>query len=451
MLGCRKINFKFLKFLTLAFLITVFVYGWYEYREFTSVPTERLTAGSYYPEMAPDSHHYYLQLPIDHNDSSRGNFTDFYILSPNFEPGENVVFWLFDNQQEAVGMITSPKDFEYFENKLEGLSYVLIGNRGVNPTLFPEVYNKDGSVNYSLAVNLYGSAQQIEDIEAVRQDMQDKGLLPREGKIMLYGGSGGGFLVQQYLDRYGSHVSRALIESSGVPDLARQHNVTFASNLYESNPEAANVYFSLSQNEPEPSLAFMMFKLGLQGDTYSQIRMAESKAEGSTFRSKYLYFKKWVLPPNNFPFVSFIFSIPSEVEVKVRIYELTGADLLDYNPTSPKEINLMYEWTRVVIADFLKANEEGIISTPHFSLNRSNYTGEIMVWSGTRDQDFSTQTGQWISDSYPHSRQAVFNETHTREQYDNYYLNFRKAFFTTGMESLETQSYYRDSRQLNRK
>lgn len=81
MLGCRKINFKFLKFLTLAALITVFVYGWYEYREFTSVPTERLTAGSYYPEMAPDSHHYYLQLPIDHNDSSKGILQTFTFLA----------------------------------------------------------------------------------------------------------------------------------------------------------------------------------------------------------------------------------------------------------------------------------------------------------------------------------------------------------------------------------
>jgi len=451
MLGCRGRNFKFLKFLALAVLVLVCLYGWYEYRELVAVPTERLTTGSYYSEMPPDSHHHYLQLPVDHNDSSIGNFTAFYILSPNFEPGDNVIFWLFDNQQEAVGMLTSPGDFEYFENKIGGLSYVLIGNRGVSPTLFPEVYNKDGSINYSLAVNLYGSAQQIEDIETVRQDMQGKGLLSREGKIMLYGGSGGGFLVQQYLDRYGSHVSRALIESSGAPDLARQHNVTFASNLYKSNPEAANVYFALSQNEPEPSLAFMMFKLGLQGDTYSQIRVAESKAEGSTFRDKYFYFKKWILPPNNFPFVSSIISIPSEVEVKVRIYELAGADLLDYNSTSPTKINLMYEWTRVVLADFLKANARGIISTPHFSLNRSNYTGEIMVWSGTRDQDFSTQTGQWIGDSYPHSRQVVFNETHAREQYDDYYLNFRKAFFTTGMESLETLSYYQDSRQLNRK
>jgi len=198
-------------------------------------------------------------------------------------------------------------------------------------------------------------------------------------------------------------------------------------------------------------MAFMMFKLGLQGDTESQIRVAESQVEGATFRNKYLYFKKWILPPNNFPFVSFIINIPSEVEVKVRIYELTCTDLLDYDPTSPEEVNLMYEWTRVVIADFLKANAEGAISTSYFDLNRSNYTGEAMVWSGTRDQDFSTQIGQWISDSYPHSRQAIFNDTHIREQYNDYYLDFRKAFFATGLNSTETQTYYTDTQQLNGK
>ena len=73
------------------------------------------------------------------------------------------------------------------------------------------------------------------------------------------------------------------------------------------------------------------------------------------------------------------------MEVKVRIYELIGADLLEYNPTSTQEVNLMYEWTRIVIADFLNANADGTISTPHFSLNRSNYTGEVMVWTGTEE------------------------------------------------------------------
>ncbi|WP_052730900.1 hypothetical protein [Methanosarcina horonobensis] len=442
---------KFFKFITLVIFVGSLVYGYYEYKEFTSVPTTRLATGSYYPEMPPDSHHYYLQLPIDHNNPSKGNFTDFYILSPNFKQGEEVIFWLFDNQQEAVGMINSPDDFEYFENNLEGLSYVLIGNRGVNPTLFPEVYYKNGTVNYNLALKLYGSSQQIEDLEAVRQDMQKKGLLPHDGRIMLYGGSGGGFLVQQYLDKYGSHVSRALIEFSGAPDIAQQHNVTFANNLYEQNPEAAKVYFVLSRNETRTSLAFTMFKLGLEGDKESQTRVVESQVEGSKLKDKYLYFKKWINPPYNFPFVSFIISIPSELEVKVRMYELIGADLQEYNPASSQEVNLMCEWTGVVLADFLKANVDGTIPTPHFSLNRSNYTGEVMVWSGTEDQDFSTQMGKWISDSYPNSQQAIFNDSHKRDRYDDYYLNFRKAFFVTGLNSSETQSYFKDTRQLNGK
>jgi len=444
-------SFKFFKFMVLTILLGSLVYGYYEYEKFTSVPTTRLAVGSYYPEMPPNNHHYYLQLPIDHNDPSKGNFTDFYILSPNFKQGEETIFWLFDNQQEAVGMINSSSDFEYFENKLGGLSYVLIGNRGVNPTLFPEVYNKNGTVNYSLALKLYGSAQQIEDIESVRQDMQKKGLLPPDGRIMLYGGSGGGFLVQQYLDNYGSHVSRALIEFSGAPDIAQQYNVTFSSNLYEHNPEAARIYFTLSQNETRPSLAYTMFKLGLEGDKDSQTRIAESQIEGSKLRDKYLYFKKWINPPYNFPLVNFIIGIPSEVEVKVRIYELIGADLQEYNPTSPQEVNLMYEWTRIVIADFLKANDEGIIPTPYFNLNRSNYTGEIMVWSGKGDQDFNQQTATWISTSYPNSKQAIFNDAHKRGRYDDYYLNFRKAFFVTGLNSSETQSYFQDTRQLYEK
>ena len=177
----------------------------------------------------------------------------------------------------------------------------------------------------------------------------------------------------------------------------------------------------------------------------------ESQTEKASFQDKYLYFKNWINPPNNFPFVKFIFGIPSEVEVKVRIYELMGADLIKYHPSSPQEVNLMYEWTKIVIADFLNANTDGAISTPHFSLNRSNYTGEVLVWSGTEDQDFNRQMGQWISDSYPHSQQAIFNDVHKRDKYNDYYLNFGKHFFITGLNSSETQSYFRDSRQVKGK
>jgi hypothetical protein len=211
-------KWKIAAILLLAIIVISGVYGWHEYQNFNAVPLTRLAAGSYYPEMPPDEYHHYLQIPINHQDPSLGNFTDFYLLNPEFIAGDNVVFWLCDNQQEAVGLTTSWRDFDA---SLGGLSYVLIGNRGVSPTLFPEVFDKDGSVNYTLAMKLYGSNEQIDDIEAIRRDMQKKGLLPKNGKIMVYGRSGGGVLVQQYLDKYGDHVSRALIEASGGPDLAR--------------------------------------------------------------------------------------------------------------------------------------------------------------------------------------------------------------------------------------
>jgi pimeloyl-ACP methyl ester carboxylesterase len=378
------------------------IYGWGEYQDFNAVPTTRIAPGEYYPEMPPDESHHYIQIPIDHQNQSLGNFTDFYLLSPEFKADDGVVFWLCDNQQEKVGMINSSEDFEYFDADLGGLSYVLIGNRGVSPTLFPEVFNKDGSVNYPLALNLYGSNQQIDDIEAVRRDMQHKGLLPQDGKIMVYGGSGGGVLVQQYLDKYGEHVSRALIESSGSPDLARMHNATFMKSTYESNPSV-----------------------------------------------KIACLKSWLVPSNNFPLIQLILDAPCELEVKVRVYELMGEDLENYHPASAHDIGLGYEWSKVLLADFMKAHEEGIIPITQINLNRSRYRGEVMVWSGTADQDFSNQMGQWLSDSYIYSRLAIFDDVHRLRKHPDYYREFRRAFFKFGLNSPEIQNYFNDARQLN--
>jgi hypothetical protein len=40
----------------------------------------------------------------------------------------------------------------------------------MHPAHFPEVYTKDGSLDDKKAMNLYGTKQQIEDIEMVRQE-----------------------------------------------------------------------------------------------------------------------------------------------------------------------------------------------------------------------------------------------------------------------------------------
>ncbi|MGE5422271.1 MAG: hypothetical protein ACM3QW_03325 [Ignavibacteriales bacterium] len=427
------------------------IYGGVQYKQFATPPTTRLAAGSYYPEMPPDELRHYIQLPLDHGDLSKGNFTAFYYTNPDFKPGGPVVFWLCDNQQELVGMLTKDEHFGFYDQTLGGLSYVLIGNRGVSPTLFPEVFNRDGSVNYELAMNLYGSAQQVEDIEAVRKDLQRQHILRPDGKIMLYGGSGGGVLEQQYLDKYGDRVSRVLIESSGAPDLARQHNAPFITNLYDSNLDAAKAYYSLSRKGSRLSLAYTLFKIGLEGNKDLQTRVAQSQTRIGDLKGKLIYLENWIKPAQNYPLIKMIIGTPTELEVRVRIFEVMGADLQNYHPTTVRQVNLGYEWSQDILADFLLAAKAGKISPMKFDLDRSSFKGEVMVWSGTEDQDFSLQMGKWLSDSYPNSRWAIFRDAHKRGKYPAYYRNFRKEFFLYGMNSPRTQSCFNDPRQLNLK
>jgi hypothetical protein len=51
MLRCKKRSARLFKFLVFVILVAGLAYGCYEYRTFTAVPTTRLAAGSYYPEM----------------------------------------------------------------------------------------------------------------------------------------------------------------------------------------------------------------------------------------------------------------------------------------------------------------------------------------------------------------------------------------------------------------
>lgn len=416
-----------------------------------SPPATRLSAGSYYPEMPPDDHHIYIQMPIDHENPALGNFTDFYLLSPNFKSNGTPVFMLFDNQQEAVGLEATTADFEYFDDMIgEGLSYVLIGNRGVSPTLFPEVFNENGSPNRNKALRLYGSNEQIEDIETVRKDMLKRGLLPEDGKIMLFGGSGGGVLIQQYLDKYGEHVSRALIESTGAPDIAQKNGLTFAKNFYGSNPIAAENYYKFKfrqKNNSSPSLAWMLFKIGLEGNTQLQVDILNGKINFFDIKGKFLYIKNWFKFSQNFPLICLLMNSPQELEVKVRMWEVVGADLVKYDPTSAKEINLMYESLEILLSDFLDAYKKGEINTFSFNLDRSKYQGEVMIWANTGDQDFGPGIAKLIGEAYPKSRLAIFEEkAHHVQKISDFQTNFIKTFFEKGLYSDEIQRFFNDDK-----
>ncbi|MFC1742435.1 hypothetical protein ACFL35_00470 [Candidatus Riflebacteria bacterium] len=440
---------SFKKILIVLFLVLAGTSGYlyYEYHKFMQVPHNRIDLKEEYAVMPSDKRHHYLKLPVDHNDQNAGHYKGFYSFSPNFKKNDNIIFFLTDGQMELV----SPgDDFTFFEKELKGLSYVLIGRRGHSPTLFPEVYRKDGSLNHGKAMNLYSSLQHIEDINQVRLDMVKNGYLSPEQKIMLFGASGAGFLVQQYLSEYGEHVSKAIILVSGAPDLAIKAGLPNNHNFSDYNPEGAKLFESLRMEKKckTAEVGWMLFQIGR---SYQEPKKEQIKVLNYLMSSQYLkLLKYWLNPKFSLNFIACLFRSPNSSCVKVRWYELVRHDLKAYVKQNSNKINLLLEASKVILADFLKADLDEKLKPSSFQIDRSTFKGEVLVISGNKDVVFSSGIGRLIASSYPNSRFALFADGHRMHFNRKYHIELRKAFYSGGFESEKFNRLFNDKIQLNR-
>ncbi|WP_271592320.1 hypothetical protein [Bradyrhizobium sp. CCBAU 65884] len=394
-------------------------------------PDARLALDAHYPGMPPDAHHRYLNLPVDYTDGSSGRFRAFYVLSPNFNPKGPVVFFLTDGQMELVG---PEMDLSFFDEQLPGVSYVLIGHRGHTPTLFPEVY-PNGKLDLRRAMNLYGSWQRVEDIECVRQDMVAAKLLPSDGRIMVFGASGAGVLAQQYLHRYGEHVTRTLLAATGAPDLARQHGWTYARNFVELDPEAAASLSEIArlENGTRATLAYMVFQLGRQGQ--SGLATLHKIIHGELSHNPLPYAWYQLRPSLSWALRRTLLSLPAADAAKVRMYELLGSDLQRAASLYGYDIPL-YLWSREVLRNFLHQHAP----LPNLQLDRSRYGGEVLVIAGKDDVVFSPAIGKAIALAYSRAFFLLVRGGHRLELDHEYQRAVRRAFFLHGLQARDTAS-----------
>ena len=422
---------KLFGFSVLSICLILLILGYYSIKPYISIPTTRLKAGEYYKEMPPDSKHIYLELPVDHNNPEKGSFTDFIILSPDYDPNKPIIFFLTDGQQAKVHPECS---YYLFDQRLKDMSYVLIGRRGHFPTLFPEVYNENGKLNYNKALDLYGSKQFVEDIECVRRYLVRKKLIPENKKIMLYGRSGAGFLAQQYLNKYGKHVSRVILESTGAPDLADKIDSTFQAPLSEIYLAPCVSFLNIKNN---PDFGFMISKIpykeGIKYNPEKQIAEIKKLSEDKGFS----YYKYWFKLPYNFLLVKKMMTLlPMNAAVFVRLYELTGMDLINYDKLPE---NIMYSWLNNMLSDYMERAKSGKIPIPSYAIDRRKFSGEVLVISGTMDHVFSIRMGQALRGNYKNSKFLVFNDNHELLRYPEYYKTLRTVFFYKGFNSKEFQ------------
>lgn len=410
----------------IAFIILILlVCGlWYLHCDFYKIPKTRIGLYETYKEMPEDSFHHYINLPIDHHQPAKGSFRGFYQLSPQFYKSANITFLLTDGQMELVSTKT---DFQFFENVLKGASYVVMGVRGQSPLLFPEVY-KEGKIDYATALQLLNSDQQVEDIELVRLDLIRKGVLGKDAKINIFGASGAGVLAQQYLSKYGSHVNRAILESTGAPDLSKQLGMRYSPDFAEFNPAGAKILDSLlvRKSIDKQSLSNILYQTGRseKSPKEAQLNVLEKlKNGGSLF---WYRFK----PITNLAILNYMVKPPSEIMARVRWFELVGYDLMKYN--SGKETNLLYELSSKTVSDLLEYHRKNNIQAKDFIINRSGFPGEVLILKGTEDVVFSNGINQKIQQAYPKAQLLFFKDGHRMQNNTEKYINLRNAFLSEG-------------------
>jgi len=407
--------------------------GAWVYAELMRVPTSRLSGEETYAEMPPDTRHHYVDLPLVYGEPERGSYRAFYILSPGFDPSTKpVVFFVTDGQMELIGL---RPDFAWFDHYLGGLSYVLIGHRGHTPTLFPEVFDSDGNLDHAAAMQLYGSHQQIEDIERIRVDMEGKRLLPPSGKIGMFGASGAGILVQQYAAKYGHNVERLALEVTGAPDLSRDNEQLFSPPLSDVCPRASA---SLSESrawddEPKRAFAYLLYQAARKSPRPCQElsefiqELIDEDGEPNLLLAS---------PEQNYSLAKLLLRSPGAAASKVRMFELLGHDLTRAR-WQEGDAHLLYSWSEEIVGDFLQSQREGKIQTFELAIDRGTYRGEVLVLTGAEDVVFSRENSRRLRQSYSNSLMLVLDGGHSQRAEPSLQRELRREFFKVGLEGEE--------------
>lgn len=195
-----------------------------------------------------------LTVPIVYEDPAAGAARLTLDFAAPFDPSKPTVLVIADGQQFYV----RPNGMKELEESVfgDGVNVVGIVTRGTTPAFIHATLNAAGKPDWSKAWKVFNSAEWVNDIESVRKNLVGEG-----GQIELYGRSGGGYLVHQYLARYGQHVNRAFTQSAVNPYLNAELGISldlFWSDLGRQDPALQKELQSALAAHPKDRIGILM-------------------------------------------------------------------------------------------------------------------------------------------------------------------------------------------------
>ena len=376
-----------------------------------------------------------IEVPIDHDDPASERAALYYELGSAFDSSKPTVFIVADAQQFYVrkGSVAE------LQESLFGSDFNVVGivGRGSTEAFVERTQGADGLTDWTAAWRIFQSRQWIEDIDWVRRD-----LLGPDGTVMLYGRSGGAFLVHQYLAVHGRHVSRAFTQAPLNPFIVRELGLNSDKFWEEITPAERQQIAKVLTDHPEKR-EDMIRTLQRQNffhtvEELPTARHALISALAAGDEASYAKARRDYQVDS----INELMNAPGGVAIRVRLFEF-------FEPSGARarladaKIYPDLENQRYLAAPLLSLVDTGKIMHPSFdSASLHKLDTEVFVLAGRHDHTADFRSLISLAAHYPRHALFVADDNHTFQKLGavGHVRALQTSFLRYGLHSSQLQS-----------
>ena len=384
-----------------------------------------------------DFYHRNITIPIDYENKNEGTFSLYYELSSNFKFEQPTIIFITDGQQsygEAGKVDDLAKSYQFDST----FNLVFIENRGRKYS-FIDVQNADGTVNWEKVYRLFSSEQMVEDIECVRRDLfKDH----PESKLFLFARSGGGYITQEYLAKYGKHIQRAYLQCAPNPIIMKQlgflESKSFLNTLNAADTSLhKKLKVVIKKNiVPELHLLWMLFRIqyAFEKPDSVYIRIINDLSNNNT--ESYEEYLKKGFDYSKVKGAQTYMAKQMGYGMFMSAIQCDGYYLLG---SPPDYIDPVYTCLRDLSAPIIELIDQKKVLPPEPAPLEKfrDLETEVFFQAGLHDHITPYQVGVELDKYFKHYELFIAEDNHMMMRYKDCYPKMRNVFFKYGIGSKE--------------
>jgi len=389
---------------------------------------------------AEDFYHRNISVPVDHFDKNKDTFSLYYELSSNFKFDQPTIFWLSD-QQQSYGYADGVDELAQWAQFDPTFNLVYIEIRGRKYS-YIDANRPDGTIDWEKVYNLFSSRQMIEDIEWVRRDLfRDH----PESRVFIFARSGGGYIAQEYLAKYGKYIQRAYLQCAPNPIIMKQldypESRSFNEALKAADPTLPDKLNELlnKQTVPPLNLLWMLYRIRFTVDKPDSIYLTIINELSNNDMSSYNVYLKQGLDYSIMKNSQSTIWKQMGLGIVMSPLQCDGFYLLGDPPEYIDPIYFCLRDLSEPVVQLVEQKKVQPLPPPALKQFRKIDT-EVFYQAGRYDYMTPYQVGIELAIYFKNYELFIAEDDHMMMKYKDCYPRLRNAFFKYGAGSPELQA-----------